>query len=222
MGTSILKLENVGYQYEGMRESVLDGINAEFECGKVYSIMGKSGAGKSTLLSLLAGLDLCTKGQILFSGTSIKDLDRDIYRARDIGVVFQSYNLINNARAVENIVLSMNISKSRVPDKKAHALALLARMGIDPETANRTVLKLSGGEQQRVGIARALSHDPRVVVADEPTGNLDAATESDILGILQHLAHDEDRCVVVVTHSREVTAIADIVYKIAGGHMQAA
>ena len=141
---NILTLENVTYQYEGMREGVLKGINATFERGKVYAIRGKSGAGKTTLLSLLAGLDLCTGGRILFEEEDLRSLDRDVYRARDIGVVFQSFNLINNARAVENIVLSMNISKCTVTDKKAYAYNLLERMGIDRETANRTVLKLSG------------------------------------------------------------------------------
>jgi len=219
---SILRLENVTYQYEGVHEKVLKGINAEFECGKVYTIMGKSGAGKSTLLSLLAGLDLCTNGRILFEQTDMRNLDRDNYRACDVGVVFQSFNLINNARAVENIVLSMHISKSDVSDKKSYAYALLERMGIDRTTADRSVLRLSGGEQQRVGIARALSHDPRVLIADEPTGNLDAATENEILSILRSLAHEEGRCVVVVTHSREVTAFADKVFVIAGGRMNAA
>jgi len=140
---SILTLEDVSYTYEGMRQEVLRGINADFELGRVYAIQGKSGAGKSTLLSLLAGLDLCSRGRILFDGTDMRTLDRDIYRARDIGVVFQSFNLINNARAVENIVLSMCISRSAVPDKRAYALELLDRMGIDRETAAEFTFLLS-------------------------------------------------------------------------------
>jgi putative ABC transport system ATP-binding protein len=216
---STLALKKVTYQYEGVKQKVLKGIDASFESGKVYAIVGKSGAGKSTLLSLLAGLDVCTEGKIMYRDSDLRSMDRDKYRAHEVGVVFQSYNLINNARAVDNIVLSMNISKSTVKDKKTFAFELLERMGIDRETANRTIMRLSGGEQQRVGIARALANDPAVVIADEPTGNLDDVTESEILDILKHLAHDEGRCVIIVTHSRKVSSIADVVYRIAGGKL---
>jgi putative ABC transport system ATP-binding protein len=212
-----LALENVTYRYHGTRRDVLRGVNARFERGKVYTIIGKSGSGKTTLLSLIAGLDVSTAGSVLFDGSDLKRIDRDLYRSRGIGVIFQSYNLITNATAVQNIVLSMHISGSRVKDKPGHAYDLLERVGIDRETANRSVLKLSGGEQQRVGIARALAHDPAIIVADEPTGNLDSRTESDILRILSSLAHDEDRCVIIVTHSRRVTEIADVVLGMRNG-----
>jgi putative ABC transport system ATP-binding protein len=216
-----LILKDVSYQYGGTRTYALKNINATFEPGVVYTIMGKSGAGKSTLLSLLAGLDVPTKGRLLFEGEDLRALDRDRYRAQSVGVVFQSYNLINNARAWENIVLSLHISKSSVRDKKTYAFNLLARVGIDRETANRTVLRLSGGEQQRVGIARALAHDPRVIIADEPTGNLDRETERDILDILAALARDEGRCVIIVTHSRDVTRIANVIYQMRNGKLDA-
>jgi putative ABC transport system ATP-binding protein len=216
-----LSLKDVSYQYGGTRTYALKNINATFEPGVVYTIMGKSGAGKSTLLSLLAGLDVPTKGRLLFEGEDLRALDRDRYRAQSVGVVFQSYNLINNARAWENIVLSLHISKSSVRDKKTYAFNLLARVGIDRETANRTVLRLSGGEQQRVGIARALAHDPRVIIADEPTGNLDRETERDILNILAALARDEGRCVIIVTHSRDVTRIANVIYQMRNGRLDA-
>jgi len=134
-------------------------------------------------------------------------------------VIFQSYNLITNSSAVENIVLSMNISGSKETDKKAFAYALLQKVGIDCETADRKVLKLSGGEQQRIGIARALSHNPDILIADEPTGNLDTATENEILNIFIALAHEDGKCVIIVTHSNKVTSIADIVYGIKDGKM---
>ncbi len=212
-----LALDNVTYRYHGTRRDVLRGISARFERGKLYTIVGKSGSGKSTLLSLMAGLDVSRTGEVLFDGSDLKRIDRDLYRARGIGVIFQSYNLITNATAVQNIVLSMHISGSRVKNKSAHAYALLERVGIDRETADRHVLKLSGGEQQRVGIARALAHDPSIIIADEPTGNLDSRTESDILRILSDLAHDEDRCVIIVTHSRRVSGIADVVLGMRNG-----
>ena len=216
---SVLTLKNVIYKYEGTKKAVLKGVSAKFEAGKVYTIVGKSGSGKSTLLSLIAGLDICTSGEIFHQDISLKELDRDEYRAKGIGVVFQAFNLITNATALENIVLSMNISGSAEKDKKAFAYNLLEKVGIDKETAERKVLKLSGGEQQRVGIARALSHNPNIIIADEPTGNLDKDTEADILQILTTLAHDDGKCVIIVTHSKKVTSIADEILSMNEGYL---
>ena len=159
----------------------------------------------------MSGLDVCTTGEILYEDNNLKKVDRDEYRAKNIGVIFQSFNLLTNATAVENIVLSMNISGSKVPDKKSFAYNLLEKVGIDKETADRKILKLSGGEQQRVGIARALSHNPNIIIADEPTGNLDESTEKEVLKIFSSLAHDDGKCVIIVTHSKEVTLIADVI-----------
>jgi putative ABC transport system ATP-binding protein len=214
---SVLILKEVMYKYDGTKKNVLKGINAEFEAGKVYTIVGKSGSGKSTLLSLIAGLDVSTTGEILHGQSDLKNIDRDVYRSKDIGVVFQGYNLITNANAVENIVLSMNISGNPEKDKKAFAYSLLEKVGIDRETADRKVLKLSGGEQQRVGIARAIANNPDIIIADEPTGNLDEKTEIEVLNILTALAHDDGKCVIIVTHSKEVTAIADKILGIKDG-----
>jgi len=221
---SILTLENVVYKYEGTKKNVLKGVNATFEAGKVYAIVGKSGSGKSTLLSLIAGLDVCKSGRILHGETDLKGLDRDEYRAKRIGVIFQAFNLIINSTAIENIVLSMNISESGVKDKKAFAYSLLEKVGIDRETADRKILKLSGGEQQRIGVARALAHDPNIIIADEPTGNLDTETENDVLEILSSLAHDtpEDgggKCVIIVTHSKKVSSIADEIFAMKDGRL---
>ncbi|PJN56420.1 putative ABC transporter ATP-binding protein [Paenibacillus sp. GM2FR] len=216
---SVLALQNVSYRYEGAKQLVLKNVNVAFENGKVYTIVGKSGSGKSTLLSLLSGLDVCANGEILYKGDSLKSLDRDYYRARSIGVIFQSFNLLTTATAVENIVLSMNISGSREKDKKAFAYSLLEKVGINRETADRRILKLSGGEQQRVGIARALSHNPDVVIADEPTGNLDRDTEAEVLNILMSLAHDQGKCVIIVTHSKKVTSVADEVWGLSEGKL---
>jgi putative ABC transport system ATP-binding protein len=203
----------------GTKKNVLKGIKADFETGMVYTIVGKSGSGKSTLLSLIAGLDVCDKGEIVYNATDLKKLNRDKYRAKSIGVIFQAYNLITNATAVENIVLSMEISGSGERDKKAFAYALLEKVGIDRKTADRKILKLSGGEQQRVGIARAISHNPDIIIADEPTGNLDSATEADVLGILSSLAHNDGKCVIIVTHSKRVMSIADKILGMNSGVM---
>jgi putative ABC transport system ATP-binding protein len=218
-----LELVNVSYRYEGGADNVLKKINASFESGKVYAIVGQSGAGKSTLLSLISGLDSCKDGNIYYNGKSLQGIDRDEYRSKNVGVIFQSYNLLLNSTAVYNITLSMNISESGIKArraKKGHAYSLLDKVGIDRETADRKILKLSGGEQQRVGIARALSHNPDVIIADEPTGNPDERTEADILDIFTRLAREDGKCVIIVTHSDNVSAIADKIYFITDGAVQ--
>jgi len=217
-----IELVNVSYRYDNSAKAVLNEINATFECGKVYTIIGQSGAGKSTLLSLISGLDICKEGEIYYNGKNLRQLDRDKYRAKNIGVIFQGFNLLINSTAVYNITLSMNISQSAIKDsqvKKEAAYVLLDKVGIDRETADRKILRLSGGEQQRVGIARALSHNPDVIIADEPTGNLDAETEEAVLDILLRLAHEDNKCVIIVTHSENVTAIADEIIGIRAGRL---
>jgi len=209
---SVLTLHNVSYRYEGGSRVIFSDVNLRFAAGKVYTITGKSGAGKTTLLSLLAGLDVASSGQIVYCGENLAEINRNHYRARKAGIIFQSLNLLTNATAMDNIVLSMNISGITGVNLEARALELLQKVGITPEKARRKILKLSGGEQQRVGIARALAHDPVLIIADEPTGNLDKDTESKILSIFSSLAHDEGKCVIIVTHSNRVTRIADEVW----------
>jgi putative ABC transport system ATP-binding protein len=215
----ILTLQDVNYRYENSTKNVLKGINIEFEEGKLYSLIGKSGAGKSTLLSMISGLDLCSEGNILFKGNDLRKVNRDVYRSIDVGVIFQSYNLLTNATAVENIILSMEISRDKRKSKKQIAYELLEKVGIDKETANRKILKLSGGEQQRVGISRALSHNPDIIIADEPTGNLDGDSEKNIMDILTSLAHEENKCVIVVTHSNQVSSYADEIWGLTNGKL---
>ena len=216
---SLLSLENVSYKYDGTKKNVLKNVNIDFEANKIYTIIGKSGAGKSTLLSLVSGLDLPTDGDLTYHGTSIAKIDRDCYRAKSIGVIFQGYNLLTNATALENILLSMNISGNKEKNKKAYAIDLLKKVGIDEEKANRKILKLSGGEQQRIGIARALSHNPDILIADEPTGNLDEETEHVIMDIFEKLAHQSGKCVIIVTHSNSVASYADEIWGLNNGNL---
>lgn len=216
---TVLSVKNVSYSYEGSKKSILNNINVDFEKGKIYSIVGKSGAGKTTLLSLISGLDNYKSGDILYKDKALNSIDKDNYRAKDIGVIFQGYNLLTNTTALENILLSMDISGVTVSDKKAHALELLEKVGIDAQTAHRKVLKLSGGEQQRVAIARALAHNPDIIIADEPTGNLDNETEDEILNILEALAHKEDKCIIIVTHSKRVANFADETWGLSKGNL---
>jgi len=214
-----LALQNVSYKYEGTTRIIFKDVNLQFEAGKVYTIVGKSGAGKSTLLSLLSGLDTATSGSIEYNGESLANMNRNQYRAKKAGIIFQSLNLLPTATAIDNIILSMNISGvgGANKTKKARALELLSKVGISPEKANRKILKLSGGEQQRIGIARALAHNPELIVADEPTGSLDKDTEASVLKIFESLAHDEGKCVIIVTHSKKVTTIADEIWGLEKG-----
>jgi len=212
-----LALQDVSYKYEGSEKIIFKDVNLQFEAGKVYTIVGKSGAGKSTLLSLLSGLDTATSGEVDFESESLSKINRNRYRAQKAGIILQSLNLLVSATAIDNIVLSMNISGVTGIDKKARAYELLKKVGISREKAHRKILKLSGGEQQRVAIARALAHDPVLIVADEPTGSLDKDTETNVLKIFQSLAHDDRKCVIIVTHSEDVTAIADEVWGLEDG-----
>ncbi len=200
---AVLSLNNIDFSYG--KTPVLKGVTMDFEKGKTYCIVGKSGAGKTTLLSILSGLASPTGGSILYNGEDIKGIDKYKYRSKYIGVIFQSFNLITKFTALENVVLSMDIAgvKGNSKEKKAKALDLLKSVGLDEDEANRRVLKLSGGQQQRVAIARALSYDAQIILADEPTGNLDEETQSEIMEIFCSLAK-QGKCVILVSHSKSV------------------
>ena len=213
---SLLKLENVSYCYDTDKQiKVLNNISYEFEKGKIYAIVGKSGSGKTTLLSLLSGLAYPTEGKILFNGKDITEIDQCKYRSQMVGVIFQGYNLLLHYNAVDNVILSMDISGKHFENKKDVALENLSKVGLSGDKIYRKILKLSGGEQQRVAIARALSFDPEVILADEPTGNLDLGTQDEIMRIFRRLVSEQNKCVIIVTHSPEVAACADEVYKLA-------
>ena len=208
---SVLSLENISFAYG--KTLVLKDISYEFEKGRMYCIIGKSGAGKTTLLSLLSGLAAPKSGRIIYDGKSIDKIDKYTFRSRFIGVVFQSFNLITKYTALENVVLSMDVAGYKTKNKKARALELLNSVGLDEDEANRRVLKLSGGQQQRVAIARALSYDPDIILADEPTGNLDRDTQKEIMDIFRGLA-DQGKCVILVSHSPDVAAMCDECYEL--------
>lgn len=216
---SILKLENVKYSYDKKGPEVLKGINCDFEKGKIYAIVGKSGAGKTTLLSILSGLTNPKEGNIYFDDKNISQMDRYKYRSNMVGVIFQSYNLLPQLNGIENVELSLDISHKKTKDKTAKINTIFDSIGIDEETRKRRIFHLSGGEQQRVAIARALSYDPDIILADEPTGNLDGETEHEIMDILVKLAKEKDKCVIIVTHSPKVTEYCDHVLKIKAGEL---
>ncbi|MEY8387397.1 ABC transporter ATP-binding protein [Oscillospiraceae bacterium 38-13] len=204
-----LELKNVSYAYEKSK-AVLQNVSAELETGKMYAILGPSGSGKTTLLSLLGGLDVPTQGSVLFDGEDITTKGLEHHRRNHISLIFQSYNLIDYMTPIENVRLTA----------KLDAAPILERLGLEQDEIARNVLKLSGGQQQRVAIARALASDAPVILADEPTGNLDADTAEEITAILKESAHAFGKCVVVVTHSGEVAKQADVVLEIKRGHLK--
>ena len=204
-----LELKNVSYAYE-KGKAVLQNVSASLETGKMYAILGPSGSGKTTLLSLLGGLDVPTQGGVLFDGEDITAKGLEHHRRNHISLIFQSYNLIDYMTPVENVRLIA----------KLDAVPILERLGLEQDEITRNVLKLSGGQQQRVAIARALASDAPVILADEPTGNLDADTAEEITAILKESAHAFGKCVVVVTHDREVARQADVVLEIKRGHLK--
>jgi len=208
---SVLSLQNISFSYD--KVPVLKDISYDFEKGKMYCIIGKSGAGKTTLLSLLSGLAKPSDGDILYEGKSIAKIDKYVFRSKYIGVVFQSFNLITKYTALENVVLSMDVAGYKTKNKNQRAMELLKSVGLDESEAKRRVLKLSGGQQQRVAIARALSYDPDVILADEPTGNLDRDTQNEIMEIFRSLA-DQGKCVILVSHSPEVAQMCDEKYEL--------
>lgn len=205
---SILEFSNLKYTYNG-KQSILRGVNGKLEQGKLYAILGPSGCGKTTLLSLLGGLDRPDNGQILFAGKDIAETGLADHRRNHVSFIFQSYNLIDYLTPVENVALT-----SKLPP-----LPILERLGLSKEEAKRNVLKLSGGQQQRVAIARALASEAPVILADEPTGNLDSGSSKEILGILKQL-HSGGRTVILITHDDGIASQAKRVVRIMDGKIE--
>lgn len=219
---TILETKNVSYYYQDgdQRRYILRDTSVSFEQGKFHVILGQSGSGKTTFLSLISALDKAAEGEILFKGKSIQEIGEESYRRNDVGIVFQSYNLIPYMTALENVMVAMEITDNKLPrDTKEVAYNLLDYIGIVKTKAERLVNKLSGGEQQRVAIARALATNVDIILADEPTGNLDEEMEGEIVEIFKDLAHNHGKCVIVVTHSGEIADAADQVYYLRKGKL---
>ena len=202
----ILELNDLTYSYD-KKKKVLRGINAQMETGKMYAILGPSGCGKTTLLSLIGGLDSLISGSIKFDGKDILQMGLERHRKKNVTFIFQSYNLVDYMTPIENVALT-----SKLPP-----LPILERLGLTKEEAKRNVLKLSGGQQQRVAIARALASECPIILADEPTGNLDDTTADEIIALLKRTAHELGKCVVVVTHSKHLAEEADEILEIKNG-----
>ena len=216
---SILQTKNVHYVYQSKYQTVhaVKGIDYAFEEGRFYAVVGKSGCGKTTFLSVLAGLDLPTEGEVLYGGKSTAESNRDDYRLRAISLICQSYNLFPLLSVEENVMYPMLLRGVKQSDAKAVAVQKLAAVGLDDTYHNRLPAMLSGGEQQRVAIARALASDARIILADEPTGNLDTENSELVFSLLQRLAHEEGYCVIVVTHDLAIADKADQVLRLKDG-----
>jgi putative ABC transport system ATP-binding protein len=221
---AIMEAKDVHYAYRNKYRTVcaVNGVDYSFSLGKLYAIVGKSGSGKTTFLSVLAGLDLPTKGEVCFDGESTRMIDRDNLRKESIAVIYQNYNLFPLFTALENAMYPLKMKK--LPTKKAKQVAKekLLSVGLCEEHFSRFPAMLSGGEQRRVAIARALASNAQVILADEPTGNLDTENGKNIVAILRRLAHEENRCVIIVTHDLAIAGEADEVLRMKDGRIEGA
>ncbi|MBO4420183.1 MAG: ABC transporter ATP-binding protein [Oscillospiraceae bacterium] len=216
---SILEVRNVTYRYVNKYQSVnaLNGVNCAFEEGRLYALVGKSGSGKSTLLSLMAGLTLPSSGEILFEGKSTASINLNRYRREHAAVIYQSFRLLPLLNVCENVTYPMELRGFKGKKARERAAELVSRVGLPATVLPRFPYMLSGGEQQRVAVARAMSMNTKLLLADEPTGNLDTENSRRIIDLLLKLAHEDGYCVVVVTHDLEIAARADQVFRMRDG-----
>lgn len=217
--TAILQFENLSFYYENekRRVQILDEVNISFEKGKFYTIVGPSGVGKTTTLAMASAMDYPKAGHVLYNGENVRNIGLTNYRNEKIGIVFQSYYLINYMTGLQNILTAMEVTKYQQRNKKRKALELIRQVGLTEEEANSHVQNLSGGQQQRIAIARALATNPSIILADEPTGNLDRRTSDEIIKLFKKLAHKNNKCVIVVTHSERVALESDVILRLEDG-----
>ena len=214
---SELVIENVSYRYKNADRLALNGVSCAFKPGQVTAVVGPSGSGKTTLLSIMAGLDRPEEGQVLLNGADLSGMDLDAYRRQDVSVIFQAFQLFPLLTVIENVCYPMELNEVALKDAKERARTLLSSVGIQEEKLRRFPANLSGGEQQRVAIARSLATGSGILLADEPTGNLDGENSRNVVEILTRLAHEEGYCVIIVTHDPAIAEASDVVYHMADG-----
>lgn len=217
---SRLELENIYYRYKDADKDVLKNINCTFEEGKLNAIVGPSGSGKTTLLSIMAGLDEPTEGSIFLNGKDLKDMDLDEYRRDNVSMIFQAFQLFPLLTALENVSFPMEYKGIPKEEAIEKGQEVLNSIGIDEDKQSRYPSNLSGGEQQRVAIGRTLATGAKVILADEPTGNLDDENSDRIIDILKQLAHEQGFCVIIVTHDMEIAEASDHVWRIKDGTIE--
>jgi putative ABC transport system ATP-binding protein len=219
----LIRLEGVSKAYEeaGATRVVLHEVSLRIGRGEIAVLLGKSGSGKSTLLNLVSGIDTPSGGAVWVDDrdlTRLSERERTLFRRRSIGFIFQFFNLVPTLTVLENVLLPLELNGRSGPDARAAATAMLAEVGLADRSPSYPD-RLSGGEQQRVAIARALVHSPALILADEPTGNLDAETGQQVLALLDRLTRQAGRTMVMVTHSPEVVGLADRVFRITDGRL---
>lgn len=218
----VLRLQDVSYDYvtkAGVVHAVR-GVSAVFQSDTIYAIVGRSGSGKSTLLSLCAGLGLPLSGTVFYRDRSLADMDRDRYRRENAGIIFQQFYLLPQLTALENVELTLDLI-GYGKNKRSRAMELIERVGLTSFHAKKRPSQLSGGEQQRIAIARALAPDPDILFADEPTGSLDCENREMIIGLLASMAHEAGKCVIVITHDDEAAKKCDHVFRMTDGRIEA-
>lgn len=218
-----LNVQNVSYSYRTKYQTVhaVQEVTCTMEPGVFYALIGKSGSGKTTLLSLLAGLETPDSGTVLVNGKDLKSMDVDLYRRKTASVIYQNYNLFPLMTVQENVMYPLLLGGMKKAEAAKEAEETLSRVGLDSTYWKRLPAMLSGGEQQRVAIARALALHAELILADEPTGNLDVENSRQIVELLRTLAHEENCCVVVVTHDLQIAEIADVAYRMESGRLEA-
>ncbi len=219
---NVLSAENVSYVYQSKYQKVqaLTEVSCGFEAGKFYAIVGQSGSGKTTLLSMLAGLGQPTGGQVLAGGVPIKEAGGERHRRENVTVIYQAFNLFPALNLLENVMYPMEIMKTPAAQARARAKELLAAVGLSDVDPRKLPAMLSGGQQQRVAIARALASSAKVILADEPTGNLDSENGRLVIDLLKRLVKEENYCVIVVTHDLDIAAQADVIYRMKDGRLE--
>lgn len=220
--SKVIEAEKVGYVYQSkyQKTKALNEVSCSFEQGRVYAITGKSGSGKSTFLSLLAGLDVPTEGNLYIDGKDIREIDRDSYRMNQASVIYQAFHLFPLLTVLENVMFPMQLQHVSKKEAKERAQEFLGKVGLPESLYGKMPNMISGGEQQRVAIARAMASGGQILLADEPTGNLDSQNEMVIVDLLCKLAHEENYAVIVVTHNEKVAEAADVVYGMMDGVLE--
>lgn len=218
----IIEADKVSYVYQSkyQKTRALMEVSCSFEQGKVYAVTGKSGSGKSTFLSLLAGLDVPTEGKLYIDGKEIREIDRDAYRRNEASVIYQAFHLFPLLTVLENVMFPMELKHVPKKERRERAQEFLSKVGLPDTLYGKMPNMLSGGEQQRVAIARAMAAGGRILLADEPTGNLDSQNEAVIVELLCKMAHEENYAVIVVTHNATVADAADVLYGMMDGRLE--
>ena len=213
----MFKIENISYRYKKADRDVLKGVSVQFEAGQINTILGPSGSGKTTLLSIMAGLDRPTSGDLFLEEQALSSMNLDEYRLKKVSMVFQAFHLFPLLTAMENVCYPMQVLGFKKLEAIEKAKSLLESVGIKDHLHKRFPSNLSGGEQQRVAIARALSTGAKLILADEPTGNLDTDNGNMVINILNDLAHNQGYCIIIVTHNLEIAENSDVVYRMSDG-----